>query len=112
MEQNRVAIMILQNERPYLAERPEFAYIGPLERDIERVWHDTLRRGIEAGEFRADLDVMLTYRFIRDVLFTAALVQLGCVDRDRRRPAGRGVPVAHPARAQPVSRGASSARIG
>jgi flavin reductase (DIM6/NTAB) family NADH-FMN oxidoreductase RutF/AcrR family transcriptional regulator len=72
MEQNRVAIMILQNERPYLAERPEFAYLEPLERDIERVWHDTLRRGIEAGEFRADLDVVLTYRFIRDVLFTAA----------------------------------------
>jgi 3-hydroxy-9,10-secoandrosta-1,3,5(10)-triene-9,17-dione monooxygenase reductase component len=72
MEQNRVAIMILQNERPYLAERPEFAYLEPLERDIERVWHETLGRGIEAGEFRADLDATLTYRFIRDVLFTAA----------------------------------------
>jgi flavin reductase (DIM6/NTAB) family NADH-FMN oxidoreductase RutF len=72
MEQNRVAIMILQNERPYLAARPEFAYLEPLERDIEHVWHDTLRRGIESGEFRADLDVTLTYRFIRDVLFTAA----------------------------------------
>lgn len=72
MEQNRVPIMILQNERPYLAERPEFAYLEPLERDIEHVWYDALRRGIEAGEFRADLDVALTYRFIRDVLFTAA----------------------------------------
>jgi flavin reductase (DIM6/NTAB) family NADH-FMN oxidoreductase RutF len=72
MEQNRVAIMILQNERPYLSERPEFAYLEPLESDIERIWHDTLRRGIDAGEFRADLDVALAYRFIRDVLFTAA----------------------------------------
>lgn len=72
METNRVAIMILQNERPYLAERPEFAYLEPLERDIERLWHETLQQGIEAGEFRADLDVALGYRFIRDVLFTAA----------------------------------------
>jgi flavin reductase (DIM6/NTAB) family NADH-FMN oxidoreductase RutF len=72
MEQNRVAIMILQNERPYLSERPEFGYIAPLERDIERVWHETLQRGIDAGEFRADLDVALAYRFIRDVLFSAA----------------------------------------
>lgn len=72
MEQNRVAIMILQNERPYLSERPEFTYLEPLERDIERIWHDALRRGIEAEEFRADLDIALTYRFIRDLLFTAA----------------------------------------
>jgi flavin reductase (DIM6/NTAB) family NADH-FMN oxidoreductase RutF len=72
MEQNRVAIMILQNERPYLSERPEFGYIAPLEHDIERVWHETLQRGIDAGEFRDDLDVPLAYRYIRDVLFTAA----------------------------------------
>jgi AcrR family transcriptional regulator len=72
MEQNRVAIMILQNERPYLSERPEFAYLEPLEHDIESIWHDTLRRGVDAGEFRPDLDVALAYRFIRDVLFTAA----------------------------------------
>ena len=31
MEENRVAIMILQNERPYLATRPEFGYLEPLE---------------------------------------------------------------------------------
>jgi flavin reductase (DIM6/NTAB) family NADH-FMN oxidoreductase RutF/AcrR family transcriptional regulator len=72
MEQNRVPIMILQNERPYLADRAEFAYLEPLERDIERVWHETLQRGIDSGEFRGDLDVALAYRFIRDVLFTAA----------------------------------------
>lgn len=72
MEQNRVAVMILQNERPYLSERVEFGYLEPLEREIERAWHRTLQRGVDEGEFRADLDVVLAYRFIRDVLFTAA----------------------------------------
>lgn len=72
IEQNRVAIMILQNERPYLAARPEFGYLDPLQRGIDQLWHDTLRRGVDAGEFHADLDIALTYRFIRDVLFTAA----------------------------------------
>jgi flavin reductase (DIM6/NTAB) family NADH-FMN oxidoreductase RutF/AcrR family transcriptional regulator len=72
MEENRVAIMILQNERPYLGERVEFSYLEPLEREIEAVWHRTLQRGVDAGEFRTDVDVALAYRFIRDVLFTAA----------------------------------------
>jgi hypothetical protein len=29
MESNRVSIMILQDERQYLATRPEFGYLGP-----------------------------------------------------------------------------------
>jgi 3-hydroxy-9,10-secoandrosta-1,3,5(10)-triene-9,17-dione monooxygenase reductase component len=72
MERNRVAIMILQNERPFLSTRPEFAYLDALESEIESVWHAILHRGAEGGEFRDGLDVTLTYRFIRDVLFSAA----------------------------------------
>lgn len=72
MEDNRVAIMILQNERQYLAGRPEFGYLEPLERAIDQVWLTTLQRGVDQGDFRAELDVRLAYRFIRDVLFTAA----------------------------------------
>jgi flavin reductase (DIM6/NTAB) family NADH-FMN oxidoreductase RutF/AcrR family transcriptional regulator len=72
MEQNRVAIMILQNERPYLSERADLADLEPLEREIQVMWHEILQRGVDDGEFRRDLDVELAYRFIRDVLFTAA----------------------------------------
>lgn len=72
MEENRVAIMILQNERQYLATRPEFGYLEPLEHAIEQVWLTTLQRGVDEGDFRPGLDVRLAYRFIGDMLFTAA----------------------------------------
>jgi flavin reductase (DIM6/NTAB) family NADH-FMN oxidoreductase RutF len=72
MEENRVAIMILQNERQYLATRPEFDYLEPLERAIEQVWLTTLQRGVGEGDFRPGLDVALAYRFIGDMLFTTA----------------------------------------
>jgi flavin reductase (DIM6/NTAB) family NADH-FMN oxidoreductase RutF/AcrR family transcriptional regulator len=72
MAANRVAVMILQNEREYLSKRPEFRYLDPLEREIKGYWLQTLDRGIAEGSFRNDLDVNLTYRFIRDVLFIAA----------------------------------------
>jgi flavin reductase (DIM6/NTAB) family NADH-FMN oxidoreductase RutF len=72
MEDNRVAIMILENERQYLATRPEFGYLEPFQRAIDHVWLSTLQRGIDDGDFRAELDVRLAYRFIRDVLFMAA----------------------------------------
>jgi flavin reductase (DIM6/NTAB) family NADH-FMN oxidoreductase RutF len=72
MGENRVAIMILQNERPYLSERPEFGYLEPLEREIDEIWHAVLVRGVDAGEFRPDLDAAIAYRFIRDIIFTAA----------------------------------------
>ncbi len=72
MEDNRVAIMILQNERQYLATRAEFGYLETLERAIDQVWLSALQRGVDQGDFRADLDVRLAYRFISDVMFTAA----------------------------------------
>ena len=72
MEDNRVAIMILQNERQYLAARPEFGYLESLERAIDQVWLTTLQRGVGEGDFRPDLNVRLTYQFIRDMLFSAA----------------------------------------
>ena len=72
MEQNRVAIMILQNEREYLATRPELDYLEPLEHAIEQVWLTTLQRGVDEGDFRPGLDVRLAYRFIGDMLFTTA----------------------------------------
>lgn len=72
MREHRVAVMILQNERPYLRANPDFDYLEPLEREIDDAWRTTLRRGIESGEMRRDLDPETTYQFVRDVLFAAA----------------------------------------
>ena len=77
------AIMILQNERQYLATRPEFDYLEPLERAIDQIWLTTLQRGVDEGDFRPDLNVRIAYRFIGDMLFTAAR---------RYNPGGSGRP--------------------
>jgi flavin reductase (DIM6/NTAB) family NADH-FMN oxidoreductase RutF len=72
MEDNRVPIMILQNEWDYIATRPEFGYLEPLERAIDQIWLGTLQRGVDEGDFRPDLNVRIARRFISDMLFTAA----------------------------------------
>jgi flavin reductase (DIM6/NTAB) family NADH-FMN oxidoreductase RutF len=83
MEENRVPIMILQNERQYLATRAEFGYLGPLERAIDQIWLTTLQRGVDEGDFRPDLNARIARRFIGDMLFTAAR---------RYNPGGSGHP--------------------
>ena len=61
---------LAQHLKARLPEYPvEFGYLEPLEREIEQIWHVTLQRGVDDGEFRSDLDIALAYRFIRDVLF-------------------------------------------
>ncbi len=72
MAANRVAIMILQHERPYLAARADFKYLTALEREIDRAWLSTLRRGVESGELRAQIEPETTYRFIQDIMFATA----------------------------------------
>jgi flavin reductase (DIM6/NTAB) family NADH-FMN oxidoreductase RutF len=72
MEDNRVPIMILQNERPYLRARPEFAYLGPLERAIDEVWGTVLDRGVAEGDFAPGLNTRIARRVIGDMLFSAA----------------------------------------
>jgi 3-hydroxy-9,10-secoandrosta-1,3,5(10)-triene-9,17-dione monooxygenase reductase component len=72
IEDNRVPIMILQNERPYLTARPEFSYLGPLERAIDAIWLATLQRGVEEGDFAPGLNTRIARRVIGDMLFSAA----------------------------------------
>jgi hypothetical protein len=33
------------------------------------MWHDVLRAGVADGSFRPDLDVELSYRFLRDTVW-------------------------------------------
>jgi TetR/AcrR family transcriptional regulator, cholesterol catabolism regulator len=69
--EHRAAINVLQNERNYLRTLPRFGYLTKAEEEVRRIWITVLRDGIEAGEFRADLDATVTYRFLRDSVWVA-----------------------------------------
>jgi AcrR family transcriptional regulator len=69
IDQDHSAVAIYQAEARRLAEQPRFAYIGERLTEFRRLWHDVLRAGIADGSFRADLDVELSYRFLRDTVW-------------------------------------------
>jgi len=69
--EHRAAIMVWQNERQTLDHRPGLAYLAQAQAEVERLWTEAIRQGIEAGEFREDLDPRLAYRFIRDSVWMA-----------------------------------------
>ncbi|MEV0084317.1 TetR/AcrR family transcriptional regulator [Saccharopolyspora sp. NPDC050642] len=71
MRQYRAAIAIFQNESKYLGGFERFGYLQQAAEDFERVWTRVLQDGRSAGVFRADLDPKVTYRFIRDMVWTA-----------------------------------------
>ena len=39
--------------------------------EFRALWHDVLRAGVADGSFRADLDVEMAYRFLRDTVWVA-----------------------------------------
>lgn len=67
--QNEVALY--QNEVALFAQLPEFAFVGEASVRIEEMWRSVLERGADTGDFRDDLDISLTYRFIRDGVWSA-----------------------------------------
>ena len=69
LARHRAALAMLQNDWTYFAGQPRFGYLRTAVREIERTWITQLDRGKEDGDFRADLDVRLTYRLLRDVLW-------------------------------------------
>ena len=68
---HRAAITVFQNERQYLAQFPRFAYLVKTEQTVQRIYTKVLRDGRESGEFRADLDPKLTYRFVLDAIWVS-----------------------------------------
>jgi len=64
-------VAIFQNEAAYLLTFDRFAYLAERNQQSREVWLTLLRRGIGAGALRADLDLELTYRFIRDTVWVA-----------------------------------------
>ena len=69
--EHRAAITVWQNERQALGHRPGFAYLAEAQAEVERLWTEVIRQGIEAGEFRENLDPRLAYRFLRDSVWMA-----------------------------------------
>ena len=69
LARHRAALTMLQNDWSYFSTQPRFAYMRKDLREIERIWITQLERGKESGAFRPDLDVKLTYRLLRDILW-------------------------------------------
>lgn len=71
MSEHRAAITVLQNERNHLRALPRFGYLTKTEDEVRRIWISVLRDGVEAGEFRRDLEPVVVYRFLRDSVWGA-----------------------------------------
>lgn len=72
IDRHRAAVAIYQKEWRQLATQPRFQYLSDSQAKFEKAWLGTLERGVAAKVFRADLDVRLTYRFVRDTVWVAA----------------------------------------
>ncbi len=69
IDRHHAAVAIYQAEARRLAEQPRFAYIGERLTEFRAMWHDVLEAGIAEGSFRPNLDVELSYRFLRDTVW-------------------------------------------
>ncbi|MEZ0065785.1 AcrR family transcriptional regulator [Streptacidiphilus sp. MAP12-20] len=72
IDRHRAAVAIYQKESKQLAPQPRFAFLAESQQKFEKAWLRTLERGVADGVFRADLDIRLTYRFVRDTVWVAA----------------------------------------
>ncbi|GAB2760443.1 TetR family transcriptional regulator KstR2 [Nocardioides salsibiostraticola] len=64
-------VAIFQNDADYLGGFERFAYLAERNEQSRNVWMTLLRQGVRSGDLRKDLDVRLTYRFIRDTVWVA-----------------------------------------
>ncbi len=72
IDRHRAAVAIYQKESKHLVAQERFAFLAESQRKFEKAWLSTLERGVAAEVFRSDLDVRLTYRFVRDTVWVAA----------------------------------------
>lgn len=64
-------VAIYQNDADYLGGFDRFAYLKDRNSQSRQVWTTLISDGVRTGALRADLDVTLTYRFIRDTVWVA-----------------------------------------
>jgi AcrR family transcriptional regulator len=71
IDQHHDEVAIFQNDAAYLLTFDRFSYLSDRNRQSRDVWLTLLRNGVDAGVLRDDLDIELTYRFIRDTVWVA-----------------------------------------
>lgn len=71
IHEHRNEVAIYQDEVKHLRGNPHFDYLRERNTEFRDMWSEVLRRGMESGAFRADLDIRLTYRFLRDTVWVA-----------------------------------------
>ena len=64
-------VAIFQNDALHLATFDRFSYLIERNRKFRTLWTGLLEAGVASGELRADLDVALVYRFLRDTVWVA-----------------------------------------
>lgn len=71
IERRGAEVAIFQNEAATLGTSDRFGYLAERNRQSRDVWVSLLTEGVESGALRPDLDITLTYRFIRDTVWVA-----------------------------------------
>jgi len=71
IDHHRLEVAIFQNEADYLGGFERFAYLAERNAQSREVWITLLHDGVRTGVLRSDLDIELTYRFIRDTVWVA-----------------------------------------
>ncbi|MGO4257791.1 TetR/AcrR family transcriptional regulator [Marmoricola sp. RAF53] len=64
-------VAIFQSDAAYLTTFERFGYLNERNLKFRTLWLGLLEAGVESGELRADLDVELVYRFLRDTVWVA-----------------------------------------
>ena len=71
IDKHRAEVAIFQNEADYLGGFERFGYLAERNAQSRNVWTTLLTEGVETGVLRPDLNIELTYRFIRDTVWVA-----------------------------------------
>jgi TetR/AcrR family transcriptional regulator, cholesterol catabolism regulator len=71
IDQHHSEVAIFQNDAAHLGSLDGFGYLEDRHAQSREVWMTLLRQGVAAGVLRADLDIDLVYRFIRDTVWVA-----------------------------------------
>lgn len=71
IDQHPHEVAIFQNDADHLGTFERFAYLADRNAQSRQVWVTLIEEGVRSGVLRADLDVTLTYRFIRDTIWVA-----------------------------------------
>ena len=71
IDQHPHEVAIYQNEADYLGTFDRFGYLADRNTQSRQVWVTLIEEGVRTGVLRSDLDVTLTYRFIRDTVWVA-----------------------------------------